>query len=329
MCFILTDSPQRCSGLLKDDGQWSRCPGPDLPRRSAALWQAMGTGPDPWTVPLASALPPGDFWHSLMVIGEAPASQFDTLHELLRVDPQLGPVACLALEGSGFHGHRGRSWAAEAGNIHLSVGLPVNLPAGGTLPLLIMLPAVAALDAVRAACGGLVEPGVKWVNDILVEGRKVAGVLTTTQTRGNIVEAVTLGIGLNVSSAPRVAPTPFVPRTGAVHEFTGDEKPLLFGVLRQLLGAVGLRHRALLSGGGDQLLRDYRDASLVVGRRVRVWDECEGERGAREAWPPPLAAGRVLAIEADLTLRIEGRDEPVSGGRLALESSCQRLLKID
>jgi BirA family biotin operon repressor/biotin-[acetyl-CoA-carboxylase] ligase len=286
----------------------------------------MGGGPDAWTVPLASALPPGDFWRCLVVIGDAPASQFDTLHERLRGDPRLGPVACLALEGRGFHGHRGRSWAVKAGNIHLSVGLPVNLAAGRTLPLLIMLPAVAVLDAVRAAGNGLVAPGVKWVNDILVEGQKIAGVLTTTQTRGNLVEAVTLGIGLNVASAPRVAPTPFVPRTAALHDFTGDEKPPLFSVLRHLLAALGQRHRALLSGGGAELLREYRDASLVVGQRVRVWDESEGERGAGEAWPPPQAAGRVLAIEADLSLRIEGRDRPVSSGRLALESSCQRLL---
>lgn len=297
-----------------------------LSPRSAALWQAMGCGPDPWTAPLAGSLAPGNFWRNLLVIGDAPASQFDILHEMLRREPQTGPVACLALAGSGFHGHRGRSWAAETGNIHLSVGLPVNLQATATLPLLIMLPAVAVVDAVRTVTGGRVVPGIKWVNDILVEGRKVAGVLTTTQTRGRLVEAVTLGIGLNVSGAPQVPPTPFVPRTGALHEFSGDEEPAVFSVLQHLLGALGQRHLDLLAGGGESLLRAYREASLVVGRRVRVWDECEGECGAEEPWPPPLAAGRVLSIEADLTLRMEGRDEPVTGGRLAFESSCDRLI---
>lgn len=326
MCLILTDAPRRCSGLLPRGRQWSRTPAEELPPRAAALWQVMGAGPHAWTCQLAASLPPGDFWRCLLVIGDAPASQFDALHELLRGDPHLGPVACLALEGRGFHGHRGRTWAAEAGNIHLSVGLPVNLPAVGTLPLLIMLPAVAVVDAVRAAGNDLVAPGIKWVNDILVDGRKVAGVLTTTQTRGDLVEAVTLGIGLNVSVAPRVTPTPFVPRTGALHEFPGRDKPSCFSVLRRLLVALGLRHRELLSGGGASLLRAYREASLVVGRRVRVWDESEGERGAEDPWPAPLAAGRVLSIEADLTLRMEGRDEPVPGGRLAFESSCDRLL---
>jgi BirA family biotin operon repressor/biotin-[acetyl-CoA-carboxylase] ligase len=284
----------------------------------------LGCGLDPWTVPQADSLAPGDFWRNLLVIGDAPASQFDILHDMLRREPHIGPVACLALTGSGFHGHRGRNWAAETGNIHLSVGLPVNLQADATLPLLIMLPAVAVVDAVRAVTAGRVEPGIKWVNDILVEGRKIAGVLTTTQTRGRLVEAVTLGIGLNVSSAPRVAPTPFVPRTGALHEFGGEEKPPFSSVLQHLLGALGRRHRELLAGGGVSLLRAYRESSLVLGRRVMVWDECEGERGAEEHWPPPRAAGRVLSIEADLTLRMEGRDEPVTGGRLAFETSATR-----
>lgn len=286
----------------------------------------MGRGPDVWTAPLAASPSPGDHWRCLLVIGDAPASQFDILHGLLRREPQIGPVACLALEGSGFHGHRGRTWAAETGNIHLSVGLPVNLPASGNLPVLIMLPAVAVVDAVRTAAGGRITPGIKWVNDILVQGRKIAGVLTTTQTRGKLVEAVTLGIGLNVAVAPEVAPTPFVPRTGALHNLVDEDKPSFFSMLKSLLDALEQRHLELLAGGGDRILRAYREASLVVGRRVRVWDECQGEREAETQWPAPLAAGRVLSIEADLTLRIEGCDEPVTSGRLAFESSCDRLL---
>lgn len=327
MSLILTDVPHRCTGLISRGREWVCCPARELPLPAAPLWHAMGSGTDVWTAPLAGSPANGDHWRCLLVIGDAPASQFDILHRLLRREPQTGPVACLALEGNGFHGHRGRSWAAEAGNIHLSVGLPVNLPATGTIPLLIMLPAVAVVDAIRAAVGGGVTPGIKWVNDILVEGRKIAGVLTTTQTRGQLVEAVTLGIGLNVAIAPEVTPTPFVPRTGALHDLVDDGRPSLFSVLSHLLDAIGRRHRELLAGRGERILRAYREASLVLGRQVRVWDECQGERGAGDRWPAPLAAGRVLSIEADLTLRIEGCDEPVSSGRLALDSSCRQFLE--
>jgi len=326
MCLILTDVPRRCSGLLPGGRQWIRCPAGELPRRATVLWQAMGRGEDAWVADFGASPPADGFWRCLLVTGDAPASQFDTLHELLREDPGLGPVACLALEGSGFHGHRGRSWAAEAGNIHLSVGLPVNLPAAGTLPLLIMLPAVAVVDAVGTVSDGRISPGIKWVNDILVDGRKIAGVLTTTQTRGQLVEAVTLGIGVNVATAPAVPPTPFVPRTGALSDSGSRGKINFINVLEALLDTLERRHRQLLDGDGEQILRAYRDRSLVVGRRVRIWDESEGERPAGERWPPPLAAGRVLSIEADLTLRIEGLDQPVTGGRLALESACRTIL---
>ncbi len=74
-----------------------------------------------------------------------------------------------------------------------------------------MLPVVALVDAVRAVTGGALRPGIKWVNDVLVDGRKIGGVLTSTQTQGDRVSAVLLGIGLNVATAPPVPPTPFVP----------------------------------------------------------------------------------------------------------------------
>ncbi len=308
MCLILTDDPRHCDGLATDE-PWGRAAVDQLAGPAAVLWPAMGGGQTPWITSLDS----GRYWRSLVVVGDAPKSQFDLLHQLLRRNPALGPVACLALTGTGFHGHRGRSWAAEAGNIHLSVGLPVNLPATETLPLLIMLPAVAVIDAVQAATGGRVVPGIKWVNDLLVDGRKLGGVLTTTQTRGAVVEAVTLGIGLNLLKTPRVEPTPFVPKTGALCLFTGEDSPGLFPMLLYLLQALEHRHQQLLAGDGRAILRAYRDASVVVGRRVRVWEEATGE-----AHSNVLAAGRVLSIEPDLTLRIEGHDPPVTDGRLEL-----------
>lgn len=322
MCLIVTDSPERCAGLLPAGTDWSHRAGDRLGGVARTLWTVLEAGTEAWIARAGGDLPPGAFWRSLVAIGSSPSSQFDLLHGLLRREPELGPVACLALEGRGFHGHRGRHWAAEAGNIHLSVGLPVDLDIV-VLPRLIMLPAVAVVDAVRAVTRGKVTPGIKWVNDLLVDGRKIAGVLTTTQTRGRRVEAVTLGIGLNVDRAPVVEPTPFVPRTGALRHCDGGEAVRLHQVLRCLLDALGRRHRELLTGGGDDLYRAYRDASLVPGRRVRIWPEGQGERVAGGPWPAPLAAGRVLAIEPDLSLRIEECDEPVCGGRLAFESVCR------
>jgi len=323
MCLIVTDSPHRCAGLLPAGMDWTRRAADHLDGAARTIWAALEAGPAAWVAEAGSMGQASESsFRCLVIIGSSPASQFDILHGLLRREPDLGPVAILALEGSGFHGHRGRHWAAEAGNIHLSAGLPVNLDAG-VLPRLIMLPAVSVVDAVRAATGDKVAPGIKWVNDLLVDGRKIAGVLTTTQTRGRLVEAVTLGIGLNVARAPDVAPTLFVPRTGALHQCPGGEGAGLFPVLRCLLEALATRHRSLSSDGGQAIYRTYCDASLVVGQQVRVWPESQGERAAGESWPSPLAAGRVLSIEPDLTLRIEGRDEPVSSGRLAFESACR------
>jgi BirA family biotin operon repressor/biotin-[acetyl-CoA-carboxylase] ligase len=295
MRLILTDAPDRCAGLLPPGESWAESPADRLPD----LWGAMAGDARAWSASLDG------HWQCLLVVGDAPESQFDILHRLLRTNPNLGPVACVALTGRGFHGHQGRSWAAETGNLHLSVGLPLGLPAVETLPLLTMLPAVAVVETLRWAGGELPGLGIKWVNDILVEGRKVGGVLATSQTRGSVAEAVTLGIGLNVARAPQIEPTPFVPRTGALHDFTGPDGPPLFAVLHHLLDSLARWHGALLSGEGPSIFHAYRDASLIVGRRVQVWDD-----------DSLLAEGRVQSIEPDLTLRID--DQPVGSGRLVL-----------
>jgi BirA family biotin operon repressor/biotin-[acetyl-CoA-carboxylase] ligase len=68
--------------------------------------------------------------------------------------------------------------------------------------LLTLVPALALVDAVHALSGGSLRPGIKWVNDVLLEGRKIGGALTATETQGDRVRALLLGIGLNVACRP-------------------------------------------------------------------------------------------------------------------------------
>jgi BirA family biotin operon repressor/biotin-[acetyl-CoA-carboxylase] ligase len=209
------------------------------------------------------------------------------------------------------------------GNLFLTVGLPVGTPADSYIPGLIMLPAVSLVDAIQLCAGTAAKPTIKWINDILIDGRKVAGVLTATVCRNGTLEAAVLGLGVNVTHIPTIEPTAFVPGAGSLNG--AGISVTLGGFVWRVLGTIATRYRTLVEEGPQELLRSYRRASCVVGRRVRVWDESTDGLAIRQAHSVPLADGVVRAINADLSLEIDGREEPVSGGRLALDEACRTL----
>jgi len=326
--LVLTDIPEGVGRLLPE-GEWARRGREDLSDQDRKLWKALVPAGDPWSRYL-SVLPPdspwaqaNSFWSRLVLISEAPASQFDALNSLFRQgDAPPGPVATIALTGRKFHGHRGRPWEVTEGNLHMSVALMPHLPVASLGMAFNMLPAVAVVDAIRRTTGGAARVGIKWVNDILERGRKIGGVLATTQTRGEMVESAVLGIGLNISSCPDVEPTVFVPEAGCLNEAPGVGRISLRDMLPAVLATIAERYRNVRAAGPGSLLEEYRRGSLIIGRQVRIWTE-EAASGPEEAWPAPLAAGVVRTISADLSLLIEGRNDPVTKGRLAFEEVCR------
>ncbi len=241
---------------------------------------------------------------------EAGASQFDALRALLAAGFRPpGPLFTLAGAGRGFHGQRGRTWAAAPGNLHLCAALcPVDLPAEHALALT-MLPAVAAVDAIAGVGGGVAGAGIKWVNDIVLAGGKVGGVLTAAQTLDGRVGWAVLGIGLNVAVAPDVSPTPFVPAVGCLASYRSGLT--LCEVLSALLRALAHRCRELERVGPAPLLAAYRAASVIIGRQVSVWPE---EADGAATTGRPRARGVVQAINGDLSLTLAGEPEPVRVG---------------
>jgi BirA family biotin operon repressor/biotin-[acetyl-CoA-carboxylase] ligase len=227
-------------------------------------------------------------------------------------------LACLALTGSRFQGQRGRAWTALRGNLHLSVHFSLDLDAADHQAGLTVLPAVATARAIEVASDGRVRPGAKWVNDLTLAGRKVAGVLTATQLHGGRLRHAVLGIGVNVARAPELPPTPRVTRPGSLADadaaFAGDDA---WARLLPLLLTELERGRALLAAGeGGALLDAYRARATFLGRAVTIWPVDEGVESGDVR---PLAYGVVHALRDDLALELEGVDAPVRHGRMTLD----------
>jgi biotin-(acetyl-CoA carboxylase) ligase len=250
----------------------------------------------------------------LFVSEFAATSQYDRVVDLVRTGATLPDrVACLAGSGLDFHGFKGRPWAALPGNIHLVVHLAPNRPVDRFHVAFTVLAALSAVEAVDGIPGLEGRAGLKWVNDVLVDGAKVAGVLANTQSRGDVVTSAILGIGLNAETTPEMEPTPFVPRAASLRDFLPPEVPdVQASGLRGLLHALDRNYRTLLDQGFGPLLNRYRDRSLVLGREVVVCSEVSDHT------LQVVAEGVVAGLGETLEIFLEGRPEPVTGGRLVL-----------
>lgn len=108
-----------------------------------------------------------------------------------------GPVWILARVQTAARGRRGRAWSAPAGNFGASLLLrPAEAPA-----LRSFVAALGLHDAMVALTGRPEIFALKWPNDVLLSGRKLAGILLETGPRGTLA----IGVGVNLASAPEPA----------------------------------------------------------------------------------------------------------------------------
>ena len=90
-------------------------------------------------------------------------------------------------------GRFGRTWVSPKGNLYLSV---VFRPTQEVLPQLTILSGVAVVRAIRKTTG--LAPRIKWPNDVLVNDKKVAGILVESVVAGEDVYYAVVGIGINI-----------------------------------------------------------------------------------------------------------------------------------
>lgn len=234
------------------------------------------------------------------------ASTSDLLDRLARDGVPEGMVIFAETQTRG-RGRLGRQWISPTGKgLWFSVLLrPPLRPQAATR--LTVAAAVALVRAIRTELP--LAPEIKWPNDIMIQGRKIAGVLTEMTGELDSVRHVSLGIGVNVN----LAAADFPPKVGA----TATSLRLALGrsVDRPALAAAILReldeaYAAVLEDRFAELADEWSDACVTLGRPVTV---TAGDR---------RIAGRAESLDAEgaLLVRTEyGHLERVVGGDVALE----------
>lgn len=257
-------------------------------------------------------------WDLLVSARSIHKSQFDQLVDWCREDGNSNRwrIACFAEEGTGFHGQRERVWQALLGNIHFSCLLPIDANLTAAQPALSAAPAVGTIRALQRV-SPMLRPSIKWVNDIRIGPRKIAGSLIQTVSGPNGVFNLIIGIGVNVKRPPSVAPTPFCPAVTCLQDEVSLESNAgvaIDAVARRLAEECYLAGRRLETDALG-LAREYQSYSDLIGRRACLWPT--GTLDWRSV--APIARGRIIAIDDQLRLLLDTENEPISTGRLALD----------
>jgi BirA family biotin operon repressor/biotin-[acetyl-CoA-carboxylase] ligase len=163
-------------------------------------------------------------------------------------------------------GRQGRTWTSPPGEgLLFSVLVRVDL-APSKIPRIALVAGLAVRDAVaRAAAAADVK--IKWPNDVLVAGRKVAGILVEAVTSGSRVDAVVVGIGINVHT--RIFPPELAGRATSIALVAPGAQPDRAVILADVVESLD-RDVHLVGGRGLGLVRAHIEAAdALAGKLVR------------------------------------------------------------
>ena len=189
--------------------------------------------------------------------------------ELAAAGAPHGTVVTASEQVAG-RGRQGRSWSAPAGT-SLSSSWVVRDPPG--------LLSLAAGVAVAEVCGE--RAMIKWPNDVLLEGRKVAGILVEARLQESWA---VLGIGINVAIDPLEFPPELRDRAGSLGLTPNDVEPTLVTLRDEL--------ERWIPAGPESILGAVRNRDALLGRPV----EWEGGSGTASGIDE---SGRLLVTLGD------------------------------
>lgn len=205
-------------------------------------------------------------------------------------------------------GRLGRSfYSPEKKGIYLSV---IYIPNERNVD-----PAKITASAAVAACRVIhrlydVEPKIKWINDIYLNNKKIAGILTEgfVNFETSVIDAVVIGIGINITGGPDQFPEDIAKVAGSILE-TEKTSVSRCRFAAEIAGEI----LSILNESPENVMKEYQTASFLVGTKVQVHPIIDDEKSFYEA--------KVLGIDDNAGLLVELKDgtkKTLSSGEVSL-----------
>ena len=188
---------------------------------------------------------------------ETVTSTNDVAKKMAQQNAASGTVI-IAGEQTAGKGRLGRTWSSPRGTLALSVILRPDI---SMLHKLIMVASLAISHSIKKVTG--LDAQIKWPNDVLINGKKISGILIENGWRGNVLDYAVIGIGVNVNFRPDDYSDIKETATSLSNE-SGNDISILT-IARQLLVELD---RLYLSG--DSVFEEWRRNLITLGKEVRV-----------------------------------------------------------
>ncbi|HKV28120.1 MAG TPA: biotin--[acetyl-CoA-carboxylase] ligase [Candidatus Acidoferrales bacterium] len=210
----------------------------------------------------------------------------------------------VAEEQTSGRGRAGHSWHSEkAAGIYVSILLRPRIPPM-LAPALTLVAGVAAYEAIADESGS--RPDIRWPNDILLNGKKVCGILTEMQAEPDRIHFAVIGIGINVNQSKM--PSELASIATSIRMETGRVHSRL-DLLARLLRRLDRYYNQFAGEGAAPVLRRFAEvSSYFEGKRVRISTSTESFAGTTAGLEPM----GILRVKRD-----DGRIESVISGTVA------------
>lgn len=163
-------------------------------------------------------------------------------------------------------GRSGKSWESPLGGIWLSIILNPNVDYS-KLPLITLATGVAVAKTLERI--GVENPEIKWPNDIIINDKKVCGILTEAVTKFNTIENVIIGVGIDANIDPEELPKELQSQTTTLKkelEREIDENLLIKLFLEEFEKIIELFNQEK----HEEILKEWRKRSYTIGKMVEV-----------------------------------------------------------
>ena len=223
-------------------------------------------------------------------------STMDVARREAREGAAEGTVVIAGEQTSG-RGRVKRLWLSPPGNIALSV---ILYPGVSDLPYLIMITSLAVVRSIENVTG--LKADIKWPNDILIDGKKVGGILIENEISGGKTARAIVGIGININIHDFDVKGSSVPVTSLEKEI--KRTVIKSDLINNLL--VEMERLYLELPGGGSLHREWREKLVTLGKSVVVTTGDETLQGLAESVDSTGAL--ILKLDNGTTARIVAGD---------------------
>ena len=164
-------------------------------------------------------------------------------------------------------GRLGRSWFSPSGaNIYLSIILRPQMPTS-QIPLLTFAAAIAVAKSITDVTN--LDADIKWPNDILIRGKKVAGILSEMGAEKDKVNFAIVGIGINVNLDKKDIPLELIDKATSIKIESNsliDRTNLICRIIENLEEWYNLFERK----GINDIIKEWKRLAITIGRDVKV-----------------------------------------------------------